>query len=295
MEINRTLAAPSSSNGSDAPSDFSTLTRKLTRGNSHMTDDQVRLEVDAGVATITTDNPEKRNAYSDAMDQTLFGILGELKGRTDVRAVIWRGEGHSFSSGRDVSAIGVPQGELTHHQLMTRGQRGILQIFDLDVPILVAMQGWSIGGSFQRALLCDIRVAADDARFMLPELGHGVIPDTGGVARLFQICGPGVVSDLVLTGRPMDAAEALAHGIVSRIVARDALDATVRDMAERIAAAPTMSVKLARRVISHLADADIRSSMADELMMQTLINGSHDYAEFRSARAEERDPTYTGS
>jgi enoyl-CoA hydratase/carnithine racemase len=260
-----------------------------------MTDDQVRLDIDGGVATITTDNPEKRNAYSDAMDQTLFGILGELKGRTDVRAVIWRGEGHSFSSGRDVSAIGVPQGELTHHQLMTRGHRGILQIFDLDVPILVAMQGWTIGGSFQRALLCDIRVAADDARFMLPELGHGVIPDTGGVARLFQICGPGVVSDLVLTGRPMDAAEALAHGIVSRIVARDALDATVRDMAERIAAAPTMSVKLARRVISHLADADIRSSMADELMMQTLINGSHDYAEFRSARAEERDPTYTGS
>ncbi len=260
-----------------------------------MTDELVRLDIDGGIATITTDNPEKRNAYSDAMDQVLFQILAEVKGRADVRAVIWRGEGHSFSSGRDVSAIGVQQGELTHHQLMTRGHRGILQIFDLDVPILVAMQGWSIGGSFQRALLCDIRVAADDARFMLPELGHGVIPDTGGVARLFQICGPGVVSDLVLTGRPMDAAEALAHGIVSRVVARDELDSTVRDMAERIAAAPAMTVKLARRVISHLAEADVRSSMADELMMQTLINGSRDYAEFRSARADQRDPTYTGT
>ena len=74
---------------------------------------------------------------------------------------------------------------------MTRGHRGILQVFDLDVPIIVAMQGWAIGGSFQRALLCDIRIAAEGTRFRLPEVGHGVIPDTGGMGRLFQICGPG--------------------------------------------------------------------------------------------------------
>jgi enoyl-CoA hydratase/carnithine racemase len=182
-----------------------------------MTDDKVRLDIDGPIATITNDNPDKRNAFTDAMDQRLFEILGELRDRPDVRAVIWRGEGHSFSSGRDVSAIGV------------------------------------------------------------------------------QICGPGVVSDLVLTGRPMDAAEALTHGIVSRVVPRDELDATVRDMAERIAAAPAMTAKLARQVISHLAEPEIRSSMADELMMQTLVNTSHDYAEFRAARAEGRDPTYTGT
>jgi enoyl-CoA hydratase/carnithine racemase len=260
-----------------------------------MSEASVRLEVDGPVAVITNDNPDKRNAFTDAMDAQLFAILGELRQRPDVRAVIWRGEGHSFSSGRDVSAIGGAQVDLSHHQLMTRGHRGIQQLFELGAPVLVAIQGWAIGGSFQRALLCDIRVAADDARFMLPEVGHGVIPDTGGVGRLFQICGPGVVSDLVLTGRAMDATEALAHGVVSRVVPRAELDDVVREMAERIAAAPAVTVKMARRVIAHLAEPEIRSSMAEELIAQTFINRSDDYAEFRAARTEGREPIYTGS
>lgn len=176
----------------------------------------VRLDIDGPVAVITNDRPDKHNAFDDDMDLALFEILGELRGRVDVRAVIWRGTGKSFSSGRDVSAIGVNQTSMTHHELMTRGHRGIQQLFDLDAPVIVACHGWTLGGSFQRALLCDIRIAATGTRFMLPEVGHGVIPDTGGVARLFQICGPGLVSDLVLTGRVLEAEEALAHGIVSR-------------------------------------------------------------------------------
>ena len=97
--------------------------------------------------------------------------------------------------------------ELSHHELMTRGHRGILQVFDLDIPIVAAIQGWAIGGSFQRALLCDMRIAAEGTRFMLPELGYGVIPDTGGMGRLYQICGTGVASDLIFTGRVMDVEE----------------------------------------------------------------------------------------
>jgi enoyl-CoA hydratase/carnithine racemase len=130
---------------------------------------------------------------------------------------------------------------------------------------------------------------------MLPEVGHGVIPDTGGVGRLFQIAGPGLVSDMVLTGRRLSAEEALAHSIVSRVVPPDELDATAREMAEAIAAAPAVTVKMARRVIAHLAEPEIRSSMADELVYQTFVNKSDDYAELRAARAEERPPKYTGS
>jgi enoyl-CoA hydratase/carnithine racemase len=260
-----------------------------------MAEGRVRLDVDGTIAVITNDNPEKRNAFNDEMDAQLFQILAELSENPDVRAIIWRGEGHSFSSGRDVSAIGGEQVDLTHHELMTRGHRGIQQVFDIEAPIIVAMQGWSIGGSFQRALLCDIRVATDDARFMLPETGYGVIPDTGGVARLFQICGPGVATDMVLTGRPMNAQEALAHGVVSRVVSRDDLDATVREIADRIATSPAVTVKMARRVIRHLGEQDVRSSMAEELIGQTFINKSDDYAEFRAARAEDREPRYTGS
>jgi enoyl-CoA hydratase/carnithine racemase len=255
----------------------------------------VRLEYDGPVAIITNDNVDKHNAFDDDMDQQLFAALAELKERRDVRAVIWRGEGKSFSSGRDVSALGGDQVELTHHELMARGHRGILQLFDIEAPIIVAMQGWSIGASFQRALLCDIRVAAEGARFMLPEVTHGVIPDTGGVGRLFQICGHGVASDLVLTGRPMSADEAYAHGVVSRVVPADALDATVAEMAQKIAAAPAVTVKMARRVLRHLSEAEVRSSMAEELIAQTFIAKSDDMAEFRAARAEERAPNYTGS
>src|SRR4051794_17160091 len=255
----------------------------------------VRLEYDGSVAVITNDNVEKHNAFDDDMDQQLFAALGELKERPDVRAVIWRGEGKSFSSGRDVSALGGEQVELTHHELMSRGHRGILQLFDIEAPFLVAMHGWSIGASFQRALLCDIRVAAEGARFMLPEVTHGVIPDTGGVGRLFQICGHGVASDMVLTGRPMSAEEAYGHGVVSRVVAPDELDSTAMEMATKIAAAPAVTVKMARRVLGHLAEPEVRTSMAEELVAQTFINRSDDMAELRAARAEEREPRFTGS
>ena len=255
----------------------------------------VRLEYDGPVAVITNDNVDKHNAFDDDMDLQLFAAFAELKERPDVRAVIWRGEGKSFSSGRDVSAIGGEQVELTHHELMARGHRGILQVFDIEAPILVAMQGWSIGASFQRALVCDIRVAAEGARFMLPEVNHGVIPDTGGVGRLFQMCGHGVASDLVLTGRPMGADEAYSHGVVSRVVPAEVLDETVSEMAHKIAAAPAVTVKMARRVLRHLSEAEVRSSMDEELIAQTFIAKSDDMAEFRAARAEDRAPHYTGS
>jgi enoyl-CoA hydratase/carnithine racemase len=260
-----------------------------------MPDPRVRLDIDGPIATITNDQPDKHNAFDDAMDVALFEILAELKQRPEIRAVIWRGEGASFSSGRDVSAIGTNRTELTHQDLMTRGHRGILQVLELDAPVIVALKGWAMGGSFQRALICDIRIAAEGTRMRLPELGHGVIPDTGGMARLYQMCGHGLVSDLVLTGRVMSAEEALRHGIVSRVVPADELDATAREMAEQVAAAPAVTVKLARRVIRHLSEPSLRASMEDESIYQSFINRSDDLAEMRAARADKRPPRYTGS
>jgi enoyl-CoA hydratase/carnithine racemase len=232
---------------------------------------RVRLEVDGPIAVITNDQPAKHNAFDDAMDQRLFEILGELNERPGVRAVVWRAEGKSFSSGRDVAAIGGGAVELTHHELMARGHAGIRQVFELNVPILVAMQGWAIGASFQRALLCDIRIASEEARFMLPEVTHGVIPDTGGVARLFQMCGHGVTADLVLTGRAMDAQEALHHGVISRVVPREQLDEEVFEMANKIAAAPEPTIRVARRILGHLATPAVLASMDEEMVAQTFL------------------------
>jgi len=257
--------------------------------------DTITLTVDGPIATITNNNPDKHNAFDDEMDAALFDILGELKERPDVRAIIWRGEGKSWSSGRDVGSIGINKTDMTHHELMTRGHRGIQQIWDIEAPIIVAIQGWAIGGSFQRALLCDIRIAAAGARFMLPEVGYGVIPDTGGVGVLYEMCGSGLVSDMVLTGRRLSAEEALQHGIVSRVVAPEELDATAREMAEKIAASPAVAVKMARRVIARLARPQQAAAMGDELVYQTFINKSDDFAEMRAAKAEDRPPVYRGS
>src|SRR5215471_19814421 len=224
----------------------------------------VRLEIDGDIATITNDNPDKHNAFDDDMDMQLFEIIEQLVPRRDIRAVIWRGEGKSFSSGRDVGAIGTLQVPLSHHELMRRGHRGIQRIWDIDAPIIVACKGWVMGGSFQRALLCDVRVAAEGTRFRLPETTYGVIPDTGGVSVLHQMCGPGLASDMVLTGRILNAQEAHGHGIVSRVVPAEDLDHTALEMATQIASSPKVTIKMAREVIRHLSVPQIRSAMADE-------------------------------
>src|SRR3954464_12270467 len=218
----------------------------------------VQLEIEGAIATITNVNPDKHNAFDDDMDAQLFAAVDELVQRRDIPAVIWRGEGKSFSSGRDVGSIGTLQVPLSHHELMRRGHRGIQRLWELDAVVVVACKGWVMGGSFQRALLCDIRVAAEGTRFRLPETTYGVIPDTGGVAVLHQMCGPGLVSDLVLTGRVLSAEGALAHRIVSRIVALDALDDVVREMAEHIATLPAVTVKMAREVIRQLGVPQVR-------------------------------------
>jgi enoyl-CoA hydratase/carnithine racemase len=260
-----------------------------------VTTDRVRLDIDGPIAVITNNRPDKHNAFDDEMDAALFEILAEIKQTPAIRAVVWRAEGQSFSAGRDTSAIGTLKVEMTHHELMRRGHRGIQQLWDIDAPVVVALKGWVMGGSFQRTLLCDVRVAATGTRFRLPETTFGVIPDTGGVAVLYEMCGPGLVSDMVLTGRVLEAEEALAHGVVSRLVPPDELDDTVMKMAEQIASSPAVTVKMAREVIRHLSVPAVRASMTDEMIYQTFVNRSDDFAEFKAARAEDRAPGYTGS
>jgi enoyl-CoA hydratase/carnithine racemase len=109
------------------------------------------------------------------------------------------------------------------------------------------------------------------------------------------MCGDGVVNDMVLTGRVMDAEEALRHGVVSRVVAESELDDVVHAMAEQIVSTPTITVKLYREVLRHLSLPPLRASMADELTYQTTLNKSDDFAEFKAARSEGRDPRYSGS
>lgn len=255
---------------------------------------EVLLEIDGPVAVVTNNRPERHNAFSDASDLELFEVFRSLDGRPDIRAVIWRGNGKSFSSGRDLAEIGGRNRteDITQLELMERGHRFAKLLMQLSAPVIVELKGWAIGGSFERALLADLRIAGESARMMLPEVKHGVIPDTGGVARLFQMAGHGLTMDLVLSGRVLGAAEALQHGIVSRVVPDDQLEATVRELAHDIARAPAFTVKMARRIMRHLAFDEVAASIDEEAMAQTLTFSSHDYAEMKAAKAEERDPVY---
>jgi len=254
--------------------------------------DTILLEFDGPVAVLTNNRPEKHNAANDEMDARLWEALAEIHATPGVRAVVWRGEGKSFSSGRDTTELGVRTEDINDLDFIERGHRGTQQLFTCPAPIVVAMKGWTIGGSFERALLCDLRIAGESARMMLPEVKHGVVPDTGGTARLFQIAGHGVAADLALTGRAMGAEEALRHGIVSRVVPDAELDEMVMTIAREIAAAPAFTVKMFRRTLGRMANPPVQRSIEEEGVTQSMVFVSDDYAELKAARAEGREPRY---
>ncbi len=261
-----------------------------------MSDRLVTLTYDGAVAVVSLNRPSKHNAFTDEMDDQLFAALGSIAERDDVRAVVWRGEGASFSSGRDTQQLGVRAHGESDLEYIERGhERTKRLLLECPVPIVVALKGWVLGGSFERALLCDIRIAAEDARMGLPEVEYGVIPDSGGTARLAQIAGHGFALDLALTGRIVDAAEALRHGIVTRVVPNASLDETAVELARLIASRSPRAVRAAREIVHHLTHPDVVTSMDEEKHAQAAIFASDDYRELKAARAENRPPDFTGT
>lgn len=253
----------------------------------------VRTEVRGGVGVLTLDRPDRLNAMNNAMDEEFFDALRELQAHPDVRCILWRAEGRAFSAGRDVSELGNRgPGQSDYHYIHAGHSATHETLVPSPWPIVCAIQGWCIGGSFERTLLCDLRIVSEDAKFRLPELAHGLIPDSGGTARLFQMCGHGIVTDLVLTGRVMDAEEAYRHGVVSRVVAREDLDTTAMEVAQTIAALPPLAVRAWRQNMNDIATPLVTKSLHDELVQQMLVYKSEDFAEFKAARAEGRPPRY---
>ena len=253
----------------------------------------VTLEVDGPIAVITNNRPEKHNAMSDEMDARLWEVLAEVHTMPGLRAIVWRGAGKSFSSGRDTDQLGLRTEDISDLEFIERGHRPTQMFLTMPCPIICALKGWVIGGAFERALLCDIRVATVGTRMVLPEVVHGVIPDSGGVARLFQMVGHGVAADLALTGRILTAEEALTHGVISRLVAdEEELESVTMEIARTVAAAPAFTVKMARRTLFNLGAAEVQRSISDEALEQSMVFASDDYREMKSSRAEGREPRY---
>ena len=294
-----------------------------------MDDDAVLLEVKGGVAVVTLNRPDHHNAMGDAVDALFFRYLDLLRTDRDVRVVVWRGNGPSFSVGRDAAELtGGPgaDGELglahegngddpqpadpvagrrrdarvprrhefglSDFEMLDRTHWGTRLLYEFPVPIICALKGWTLGTSFERALLCDLRIAAESTKLALAGIDHGVIPDAGGVARLFEIGGPALALDLALTGRRIDADEALRLGLVSQVVPDDELDEVVAELAHGIAERPPLVTRLVREQVTGLATPAVRSTLGCALVGQSLVLGSHDYNEQHQARAEGREPRF---
>jgi enoyl-CoA hydratase len=260
-------------------------------------DDPVLLEVKEGVAVLSLNLPDKHNVAGEAVDALFFRYLDLLRTDRDVRVVVWRGNGPSFSAGRDLGDLGTHRSGNGHlptsdFEMLERTAWSTRLLAEYPVPIVCALKGWTLGTMLERALLCDIRVAGEGAKLALPGLDHGVIPDAAGVAKLVEIGGAALALDLALTGRRIDAAEALRLGLVSQVVPDDELDEVVLDLARGLAARPPLAVRLVRESVQALVAAGIRGTLGRELVGQTMVLASHDYREHRLARAEDREPRY---
>jgi enoyl-CoA hydratase/carnithine racemase len=260
-------------------------------------DDPVLLEVKEGVAVLSLNLPDKHNVAGEAVDALFFRYLDLLRTDRDVRVVVWRGSGPSFSAGRDLGDLGTHRNDNGHlptsdFEMLERTAWSTRLLAEFPVPIVCALKGWTLGTMLERALLCDIRVAGEGAKLALPGLDHGVIPDAAGVAKLVEIGGAALALDLALTGRRIDAAEALRLGLVSQVVPDEEVDEVVLDLARGLAARPPLAVRLVRESVQALVAAGVRGTLGRELVGQTMVLASHDYREHRLARAEDREPHY---
>jgi enoyl-CoA hydratase/carnithine racemase len=184
--------------------------------------------------------PEKRNALTFECWDELADCLAALHERPELRLVVLSGRGKAFSAGVDFEAIhrALTEEKTDYPRFVRRWANVAHALERLPCPVIARINGPALGGAFELALACDLRVAAEGAVFGFPQERFGIVPDAGGTGRLTRIAGPAWAKDLILTGRLIDAHEALELGVVTRVVAPEALDAEVEAMAEPILSAP---------------------------------------------------------
>lgn len=254
----------------------------------------VRTDRNGAVAILTLDRPDAMNAINVAMREELPARLAELDRDDAVRAIVLRGAGErAFCAGADIKEF-APVEEPHRYRGARLHDHWVAAFERLRKPIIAAIHGFCLGGGLELALACDIRIAADDARFALPELGHGIIPGAGGTQRLLRLVGPGRATDMILTGERLDAAEALRIGLVTRSVPRAALDDTALRLAERIAAQPPLAVLAAKEALQRGADLDLRAGLRLELDLLIPLLATADRIEAIAARQAKRPPRFEG-
>ena len=248
---------------------------------------------------IVLNRPDKRNAISAEMFRQFDAAVTRANRTPDLRAVIIRGAGDSFSAGIDVSALlGLAESHGPHWQQRMRAItdefQGVLNRLErLELPTIALLHGHCLGLALELALACDLRLAAEGTALGLPETLLGIIPDVGGTTRLTRLVGPARAKELIFTGRRIDAAQAERWGIVNGVVAHEGLMAAGDALAAEIAAAAPLAVGMAKRVIDGLADID-RGLML-EGWAQSQLFGTQDFMEGAQAFMMRRKPAWKGA
>lgn len=265
--------------------------------------DLLRASVD-GIFTITLNRPDMKNALTPDQRDEIIALLGSASGDVSTRVVVIAGSGGSFCSGADLRASrpgaerpkGAPeraQGDVAR-MIVSGAQRLISALLDCEKPVIAAVDGVAAGIGAHLAFACDLVIATETARFIEVFVRRGLVPDGGGAYLLTRLIGPQKAKELVFFGGDVDAKDACEMGLVNRVVPTDMLDATVHEWAALLAAGPTRTIALAKKLINGAHDIDRAAAFADEAWAQELNMGTHDAQEGVKSFIERRAPEFKG-
>jgi cyclohexa-1,5-dienecarbonyl-CoA hydratase len=258
-------------------------------------DDTLLIEwPDDGVVRLVLNRPDVHNALSRQLVAALLTALNNLRTDSTVRAVIMTGAGNrAFSTGADLrERLHLTPDERTAHTTAIAEAADAIARF--PVPVIAAVRGYALAGGAELAIACDLRIASADATFGFPEAKIGIFPGAGGVVRLPRLIGAGAANDLLFTGRPVQAEEALRLGLVNHVESNDDVLASVREIARRIAANGPLAIralKAAMRAMDQQGAAEAHRIVAQ---YRRKLDESADYAEGLAAFSERRSPRFQG-
>ena len=255
----------------------------------------LRVAVDGPVATLTLDRPDSLNALTVPVKVALREALESLAAHRSVRAVILTGAGRAFCAGQDLAEREQPDAAPLEVEVRDRYNPIIRALRSMDQPVIAAVNGVAAGAGASLAFACDIRLAADDARFVLAFGRIGLVPDSGATWFLPRLVGPAKAAELALIGDPVDAAEALRLGLVSRVVPGDRLMAEARALADRLAQGAPLALSLTKSALQRSLTIDLDEALEGEAKLQGIAGASADHAEGLAAFREKRPPRFTGS
>jgi enoyl-CoA hydratase/carnithine racemase len=253
--------------------------------------DAVRLEVDGGIAVITLDRPEVRNAVDKPTADALAGALDEVDTRGDVVIAIITGAGTTFCAGMDLKAFSATKERPLN---VVRGAFGIVRKPPAK-PIIAAIEGNALGGGLEIALACDLIVAARSTKLGLPEVKRGLVAAAGGVIRLPRRIPKGVAMEMILTGEPVSAERALELGLVNRVAEDGEALSVARAMATAITANAPLAVRAAKSIVEESADWDLDEAFDLQATYTDAVRSSADAAEGARAFVEKRAPRWSGA